>query len=356
LSTDTISGNWQLLAYRVKPSELAFFNITKTVTTPSFSLGNKEWLNTFIAKSNWVADAYSNMDLAEFICYDKALSDTEIGYVRDYLMNKYPITPTLTSTTWTSLFSKSRPTGTFEIIESHPSPNTQWQLNSTDFFNNINIGYRSYPLKNTSGFVCNFELYVKGDADTLFFFAGSSNINVAEGGFGTTGGYFVTFNIWNTDTITLNYNGANLASASFATNVSWEPVEIVYNNSTSNTWNISWNGSNVISYSDPLNNSRTPPGNFWGIGSRTGGAAANFYIRRVNFYHTGFLDSLPPVQSGLVGYYTGESMSGNTWTDLSGSGNNATTANVVNNAVTINGFKAASGGTNGTVCHQIQWC
>lgn len=55
-----------------------------------------------------------------------------------------------------------------------------------------------------------------------------------------------------------------------------------------------------------------------------------------------------PITSGLVGYYVGDTFTAGTqWTDLSGNGNHATTFNgtPVNTSVTLNGYKALSGGT-----------
>jgi hypothetical protein len=58
--------------------------------------------------------------------------------------------------------------------------------------------------------------------------------------------------------------------------------------------------------------------------------------------------SVPPVTSGMVGLYYGDNFTaGSQWTDLSGSGNHVTllTGTPVNSSVTLNGYKALSGGT-----------
>ena len=56
----------------------------------------------------------------------------------------------------------------------------------------------------------------------------------------------------------------------------------------------------------------------------------------------------PPVTAGLIGLYVGDTfVSGSQWTDLSGNGNHVTTFKGTprNSSVTINGYKALSGGT-----------
>jgi hypothetical protein len=54
----------------------------------------------------------------------------------------------------------------------------------------------------------------------------------------------------------------------------------------------------------------------------------NTTLSRMNnylMYKWGILAFMPPVTSGMIGLYTGESWTGSQWTDLSGSGNHATT-------------------------------
>ncbi len=56
-----------------------------------------------------------------------------------------------------------------------------------------------------------------------------------------------------------------------------------------------------------------------------------------------FVYNMPPITSGMTGYYTGESWTGSQWTDVSGSGNHCTTyAGTIN---TYRGQLADSGGT-----------
>jgi hypothetical protein len=55
---------------------------------------------------------------------------------------------------------------------------------------------------------------------------------------------------------------------------------------------------------------------------------------------------MPPVTSGLIGYYTGDSWTGTQWQDVSGSGNHVTSVSgTISNTTTINGIKSLSGTT-----------
>lgn len=62
-------------------------------------------------------------------------------------------------------------------------------------------------------------------------------------------------------------------------------------------------------------------------------------------YKWGIQASMPPVTSGLVGLYTGESWTGTQWTDLSGSGNHATTLRGSITTTTLNSLTALTGAT-----------
>jgi hypothetical protein len=56
----------------------------------------------------------------------------------------------------------------------------------------------------------------------------------------------------------------------------------------------------------------------------------------------------PPVSSGLVGYYAGETFSGSTWSDVSGNNNNATSSGAISKS-TQNGLQTLYGGTSSAI-------
>jgi hypothetical protein len=74
----------------------------------------------------------------------------------------------------------------------------------------------------------------------------------------------------------------------------------------------------------------------------------NQTISRMNnylMYKWGIRAFMPPVTSGLIGLYTGESWTGTRWTDLSGSGNHATTIRGTISTSTLNSLTTLTGAT-----------
>jgi hypothetical protein len=74
----------------------------------------------------------------------------------------------------------------------------------------------------------------------------------------------------------------------------------------------------------------------------------NTTISRMNnylMYKWGIRAFMPPVTSGMIGLYTGESWTGSQWTDLSGSGNHATTSTGTISTTSLNSLTALAGGT-----------
>lgn len=83
----TITGGWQTIGIRYISGEKALFTGTKSVVS-NLTLTNKSLTTCYIGKSAW-ADAYANIDIRELLMYDKALTDTEIDSVRNYLNVKF---------------------------------------------------------------------------------------------------------------------------------------------------------------------------------------------------------------------------------------------------------------------------
>jgi hypothetical protein len=68
-------------------------------------------------------------------------------------------------------------------------------------------------------------------------------------------------------------------------------------------------------------------------------------MNRYLMYKWGIQAHMPPVTSGIVGLYTGESWTGSQWTDLSGSGNHVTTYSGTISTSTQNSFTTLTGTT-----------
>jgi hypothetical protein len=68
-------------------------------------------------------------------------------------------------------------------------------------------------------------------------------------------------------------------------------------------------------------------------------------MNRYLMYKWGIQAFMPPVTSGMIGLYTGESWTGTQWTDLSGNGNHATTIRGTITTTSVNSLTAIAGGT-----------
>ncbi|KAF6252159.1 hypothetical protein COO60DRAFT_1644284 [Scenedesmus sp. NREL 46B-D3] len=355
----TLTGGWQIMALRIRPNEIAFFDGGSkfTTTNATFTMAsNKLLTRNYIGRSNWADNAYANMDIREALFYEQALTDAQINTLRDYLYYKYPCAYVATSISWTSAFVAQQVTGTFPIAVSGVSPDVQYQLCSEGKNNNVNVVRGTWKLQAAKSFVCSFELFMKGSADTVWFFVGSATPGTSEAG--KDGSYCVLFNVYppaHTGIgVYLMSNGTVLKKGSYAVNGVWEPVEVIYTRGLVDTWKVNCNGSNVITYSDPNDSSTFAQiaGTQCGFGGRTGGLTGDFYIRRVNLCYSEY--DMPPIMAGLVGYYTGESFSGTTWFDASGAGNHASTLGTINSTLNntvnrLNGWDFLSGGTGASV-------
>jgi hypothetical protein len=180
----------------------------------------------------------------------------------------------------------------FTIVQSGTNPDVQLQMNSASYTSQVTHVYGQHRLQDFSALEINFEIFISSSAaaDALWFYMGQSvtpDTTQYEGITGT--GYQLIFEVYNAPIprgINLYKNGGTSAvnySTTSHISSTWLPVKIVYKKSSTNTWSITFNGTNIINYSDPnhatwLANS----GRFWGFGSRVGGETGNFYIRRLN--------------------------------------------------------------------------
>lgn len=76
-------------------------------------------------------------------------------------------------------------------------------------------------------------------------------------------------------------------------------------------------------------------------------------MNRYLMYKWGIREFMPPVTSGMVGLYTGESWTGTQWTDLSASGNHVTTFSGTVTTSTLNGLTTLTGTTATTMTWPI---
>jgi len=83
-----VSGGWQTLGFRFVSGEQAMFDTGVKSTAGNLTMQDRAFTYTWIGRSAWT-DAYANMDVRDVLFYDKALTDTQIGDVRSYLISRY---------------------------------------------------------------------------------------------------------------------------------------------------------------------------------------------------------------------------------------------------------------------------
>jgi len=187
----------------------------------------------------------------------------------------------------------TRNTNAFTISQAGSDPNVQLQMNSSSTYGSITHTYYNFRLQDWTTASIEFEIYISSTAvaDALFFYMGYNGTPPStyyEGVSSTA--YQLAIEIYQWASLSRGFhlikNGSTTAVASYATtshiSSTWMPVKIVWNKSATNTFQIYFNNTNIINYSDANYASYVSgSGNYWGIGSRTGGAAGDMYIRRV---------------------------------------------------------------------------
>jgi hypothetical protein len=186
---------------------------------------------------------------------------------------------------WYNLFTRIN--SNFTIAQSGSNPDVQLQLNSTATGGSMTTLYYSQAIQNYSKFIAEFEIYTGGSGDGSSFNVGYNSTGAMSEG-PNTPGFTITFQLytgggrsqgiylWNNSGTQVGFYGYGIGESV------WRKVSIIYNRSTTNTWQIFFNGTNVINYSNPGNESwvTSSAGSYFGFGSRTGGATHNFYVRR----------------------------------------------------------------------------
>ncbi len=192
---------------------------------------------------------------------------------------------------WATAMTASNRYGTaFSITGSDPDKQIQlgFQTGGTK-----NVIYYSGSVVNYSSFVLHFEIYIgnTSGADALYAFVGSNSIDIAESGGNSA--FTVAFQIYTGGGRARGIyliNGSGTVVASYSTSgfiaSAWQSVYVYYIKGTSNTWKVNWNGTDVITYSDPNNATFIAnSGTYSGFGFRDGGVAGTAYVRHVQLYH-----------------------------------------------------------------------
>ena len=233
-------------------------------------------------KSDWV--------FACLLVYDTTLSSGDILLMENYLRGIYGV-PTVSYYNWYSAFTKVN--STYTMVQSGTDPDVEIQMNSSSVGSSTTGLYISgQSLQNYTQVVIDFEVKIDNAfADGICFYMGGTTYGTGE--FGPSGSYSVGFQLYNgvksngiylyDTTASASSIGVNRYASTGLSTSSWIPVKIVYTKSTSGTWQIFYNGTSVISHSDPNNTSwLSSAGGYWGFGSRTGGITGNYSVRHVS--------------------------------------------------------------------------
>jgi hypothetical protein len=222
------------------------------------------------------------------LVYNRALSAAEILQVENYLMGIYGL-PLLNAYNYYSVMTKT-PGSNYTMVQGMSDPSVQLQLTSVSVGGTQTGIYMSNAsLQNYTSVVIHFDVYITTDsvADGLCFYMGGTNYSITE--VIPSNGYAVSLQVWTGDGLTrgihlINNSGTRVvtpASTLALCNGTWTTVQITYTKGTTNTWLVSYGGTNYVTYSDPNNTSWLGvAGSYYGFGARTGGSTGSFYIRR----------------------------------------------------------------------------
>ncbi len=181
----------------------------------------------------------------------------------------------------------------FTIQQNGINPDVYLQMNSSSYGGQVTHLYGQERLQDFSRVDISFDIFISTSsvADALWFYMGqtsSPTTATIEGATGTS--YQLIFEVYNGGGIPRGINlyknnGVSAVNYSTTSHIAsqWLQVAITYNKSSTDTWYVSFNGTNIINFSDANHASwLSNTGNFWGFGSRTGGSTGDFYVRRVN--------------------------------------------------------------------------
>jgi hypothetical protein len=182
----------------------------------------------------------------------------------------------------------TRSQSVYTIGQNFSDPNVQLQLASSGTGGSLTNIYAQNRLQDysTVSFGCEIWIGNGAVADAIWLFIGSTSTPGGEAE--ANGGFLVNFQVFTGGGLS---RGVYLTSKTFGNRVAsfnteivgngWRPVRIRYTKS-SGLWEVFYNGSNIISYTDSANSTwLTSSGSYWGAGARTGGSTGDFFIRRV---------------------------------------------------------------------------
>lgn len=309
------NGTWYHVVITMSTTQTQFylngsFNATLSYTTPSNT-------RIIIGASGQGDSSYGfNGYISDFRVYDYILRSSNITQIYDYADNSTfapqihatnPENYLVTMRNWYNKLVLDQ-TGSYTPVQSRSDPNVIIQLSSLSVSHTKNIYYFNARIQDYQTFTCSFEMFSNSStADAFWFFCGSSALPSSE--VDPQGGFLGVMQIFSTGTIPLGVALINNSGTTVVQNNyihwrgqgAWTPVTITYTRGVINTWAVSVNGIDLITYSNSNNDSWLgTSGSLWGFCSRTGGSNMNLYIRRVEMSYTPYTGSISNISLGVV--------------------------------------------------------
>lgn len=155
----------------------------------------------------------------------------------------------------------SRYTSSYTITQSGSDPNVQLQMNSASVASSVTHLYAQNRIQDNNTVTIEFDIYISSSAvaDALYFYMGYNSVPSSSYIEATSStAYQLVMEIYQYSALPRGFhlikNGTTTAAASYNTSShiasTWFPIKIVWNKSSTNTFQIYFNGSNIINYSD----------------------------------------------------------------------------------------------------------
>lgn len=136
-------NQWQVIAVRYASTTATFINNAGVSSSGAIlSVNNKSHTNTFVGKAVWGGISYANIDIREFMVFDRGLTDADMINIRNYLASKYsislysyPVTAMMGASSVTKITGQSYGNGPYVASASSSNDNAklafQRSLNGT---------------------------------------------------------------------------------------------------------------------------------------------------------------------------------------------------------------------------------
>jgi alpha-tubulin suppressor-like RCC1 family protein len=271
------SGNW------VSICDCPQLNITVAIA----NLGYNRLIYTYNG-TEWFLGT-SNLQLPmNHIIWAKELNKFLITSNNSYSYSNitYANSNLMTTSNWYSLFTYSKlNNSTYSAVQSGTNPDVELQINSNSATSTSTSLWYNQRIQDATTFTINFEIKLSGSADATSFNIGYINNSFYADG-PNKSAFCLAFQLYSPNKPIGIYlyddNGTEINYYSYNLNENtWRTVQIIYTNSTTNTWQFYFNNVNIFNYSNPNHSSWiSNSGSFFGFGSRNSGLAHNSTIRR----------------------------------------------------------------------------